>query len=390
MKRRIALGGLLRPLLSVLAGLLLAAILVQASGYNAPAAFAALWTGATGLRGGAASPSPTTLVFHLGGWQGALNLFVLAQSLARVTPLLLTGLAVALGLRAGLFNIGAQGQMTCGALAAAIVGQIGAAPATGGPSLLKIGLVLLIGAAAGALWGALPGLLKAARGVHEVLSTIMLNYIAANIAGYLITHGLKDPHSMAAQTDRIALSTWLPPLVAGSNLTAGLFLALLAVLLYAFLMRRTALGYEIRAVGQGAEAARAAGIPVGRTLVTALALSGALAGLAGAIQVVGIHHRYLEGIEGTYGFDGIAVALLGNLQAGGVAAAALFFGALANGAAFMQLQTDVPDSVAVVVQAVVILFAGVRVARGWWARRRTPPTPVPVAAEERQPDYAPL
>ncbi|HZT42761.1 MAG TPA: ABC transporter permease [Chthonomonadaceae bacterium] len=385
---RTVLGNILRPLLSVLAGLLLAGILIQASGYNVPAAYSALWTGATGLRSATGTPSPTTLFFHLGGWSGALNLFVLAQSLARVTPLLLTGLAVALGLRAGLFNIGAQGQMTCGALAAAIAGQAGGA-LTGTPSLLKIGLILLLGGAAGALWGALSGLLKAARGVHEVLSTIMLNYIAANLAGYLVTHSLKDPHSMAAQTGRIAPSTWLPPLVPGSNLTAGLFLALIAVLLYAFLMRRTALGYEIRAVGLGAEAAQAAGTPVGRTLVTTLALSGALAGLAGAIEVLGIHHRYVQGIEGTYGFDGIAVALLGNLQAGGVAAAALFFGALANGATFMQLQTDVPDSVAVVVQAVVILFAGVRYARVWWRRQKPQPAEEAVS-EERQRDYAPL
>lgn len=389
MMSRTALGSVLRPVLSVLAGLLLAGLLIQVSGYDVSAAYSALWTGATGLRAGVAHPSPTTLIFHLGGWRGALNLFVLAQSLARVTPLLLTGLAVALGLRAGLFNIGAQGQMTCGALAAALAGQAGAASAFGMPSPLRIALVLLIGAAAGGVCGALCGLLKAARGVHEVLSTIMLNYIAANLAGYLITHGFKDPHSMAAQTGPISHVLWLPPLVPGSNLTAGLFLALLAVLLYAFLMRRTALGYEIRAVGQGAEAAQAAGIPVRRTLVTTLALSGALAGLAGAIEVLGIHHRYIQGIEGTYGFDGIAVALLGYLQAGGVAAAALFFGALANGAAFMQLQTDVPDSVAVVVQAVVILFAGVRYIRGWW-RRQTPPAAEEAVTEERQRDYAPL
>jgi ABC-type uncharacterized transport system permease subunit len=355
-----------RPLFSVLIGLALAGIIMAISGYAVRDAYSALWTGATGLEGGpAVRPGQVALgPLHL-------NLFLLAQSLAKATPLLFVGLAIALGLRAGLFNIGAQGQMTCGALAAGVVGLWG-----GLPVVIHMPLILLAGVTGGALWGALAGWLKATRGVHEVLSTIMLNYVAVNIATYLTTHNLKDPTEQAAQTAMLDRSVWLTPLVAGSNLTVGLFLALGAAALTALLIGRTAIGYQIRTMGLGLEAGRAAGIPVARTLVLTLALSGGLAGLAGAVEVVGVQHRYLQGIAANYGFDGIAVALLGGLSAPAVALSALFFGALASGSTYMQLQTDVPDSVAVIVQAAVILFVGIRLLR------RTSPAAVAVVEPE--------
>lgn len=354
-------SGFLRPLLSIGVGMALAALLMLASGYRPMEAFAALGTGATGLEAGPAS-APNQIA--LGPLH--LNLFLLAQSLAKVTPLIFIGLAIALGLRAGMFNIGAQGQMLSGALLAAVVGRWGAQagerlPTGTLPIALHVPLVLLAGCLGGALAGALAGFLKAWRGVHEVISTIMLNYVAANVALYLVTHNLKDPGSSAQQTAAIAQSAWFVALVPGGNLTLGFFLALFAAALYAFVIQRTALGFQIRAVGLGAEAARANGIPVTRTLITTMALSGGLAGLAGAIEVMGVHHRYVQGVAGNYGFDGIAVALLGNLSGVGVALAALFFGALASGATFMQSQTNVPDSIAVIVQALVILFVGVRV-----------------------------
>jgi simple sugar transport system permease protein len=358
-------GGVGRALVSVLVGLALAGLVMQLSGYNALAAFAALGSGATGLNLG---PVNSRGDLPIGPAPGVAHLdtFLLAQSLSRFTPLLLTGLAVALGLRAGLFNIGAQGQMVCGALAAAVVGLLGAEGGSKGgswPPFLHLPATLLAGMAAGALWGALPGLLKAVRGVHEVISTILLNYIAIKFADYIVSHLVKDPKSMAVQTPLMAKSAWLPPLVPGANLTPGLALALLATVAFVLLFRRVALGFAIRAVGQGMEAARAAGIPVGPILTLTMALSGALAGLAGAIEVMGVHHRFVQGVAGSYGFDGIAVALLGGLNGGGVTLSALFFGALANGAAFMQLQTDVPDSIAILVQAVVILFVALRFRR---------------------------
>ena len=343
------------PLLSVVIGLALAALIVQVSGYGVRDAYTALWTGATGLEGG---PAQRANQIPLGPLH--LNTFLLAQSLAKMTPLLFTGLAIALGLRAGLFNIGAAGQMTCGALAAGVVGLWGGGSL---PPAVHIPLILLAGAAAGAVWGALAGWLKAARGVHEVISTIMLNYVAMNVASYLTTHNLKDPVEQSAQTAAIPARLWLPPLVPGSNLTAGLWLALICALLTAILIRRTAVGFEIRAMGLGLEAGRAAGMPVARTLILTMALSGGLAGLAGVVEVLGIQHRFLQGIAANYGFDGIAVALLAGMSGPSIALSALFFGALASGSDYMQLQTDVPDSIAVIVQALVILCVGIKVLR---------------------------
>jgi simple sugar transport system permease protein len=335
--------------LSVLLGLALAGVIMKVSGYAVQDAYGALWTGATGLETGPARAGQVAL----GGMH--LNLYLIAQSLAKMTPLLFVGLAIALALRAGLFNIGAQGQMTCGALAAGVAGLW-----QGIPTVVHIPLILLFGTLAGALWGALAAWFKATRGVHEVLSTIMLNYVAVNVATYLTTHNLKDPMQQAAQTASIPRSLWLAPLVPGSNLTVGLFLALLCAVLVAVLISRTASGFRIRTMGLGMAAGRAAGIPVTRTLVMTLAISGGLAGLAGAVEVLGVQHRYLQGIAANYGFDGIAVALLGGLSAPAVVLSALFFGSLASGSAYMQLQTDVPDSIAVIVQAMVILFIGMR------------------------------
>lgn len=348
-------AGIKRSLLSIAVGLLIASLLIQASGFSALAAFSALWTGATGLQSGpAVGPTDITL------GSGHINLFQLAQSLATVTPLLFCGLAVAIGLRAGLFNIGAQGQMTVGALAAATVGLIGAAGRTGPPPLLHLVVTAAAGVLAGAAWGALAGLLKAWRGVHEVISTIMLNYVGLNLVSYLVSHNLRDLNSQNLQTSRMADSAILSPIVAHSNLTVGLLLAVLAAIAMTFLVARTSPGFAIRAVGLSPEAAEAAGISTGRTLVLTMALSGGLAGLAGALEVMSVHHRYVDGVAGTYGFDGIAVALLGGMGGSGAIFSALFFGLLASGSDAMQSLTSVPAPISVVVQAIVIIFVGIR------------------------------
>ena len=373
MSGRLSYGGLLRSLLSAAMGLLLAGIVMQGSGYNPAEAFRALWTGASGLHP-APSQGADDLSLHLGSLAlGCLNLSSLANSLYRTTPLIFTGLSVALGRRAGLFNIGAAGQMIAGALAAAAVGLIGANGKNGAlPPLVHLPLTMLAGAAAGAVWGAIPGLLKAYRGVHEVIVTIMLNFTALNIASYLITHNLRDTANgtMAPQSPLTARSAWLTPFVPNTALTMALPLALLAAWGISFLIRRTALGYEIRAVGQGTEAARAAGIPAAAIITKTMALCGGLAGLAGALEIMAAQHQYVAGIEGSYGFDGIAVALLGGLNGGGIVGSALFFGALANGSKAMQIMTDVPDSIATLVQAFVIVFAGIR----WLPRFAVPKT----------------
>ncbi len=350
----------LRPLAGILSGLIVAACVMRLTGFQPLAAYAALWSGASGLEYGAASGEGQ---IALGS--GHLNTFLLAQSLSAVTPLIFTGLAVAVGLRAGLFNVGAQGQMTMGALAAAAVGVIGRTGLSDAGTLnpaLHVGLVLVAGAAAGAIWGIVPGILKAARGVHEVISTIMLNFIALDAVQYLVTHSLKDdaPGNQAAQSPIMASTSWLWPYVNGSNLTAGLPIALALLLIVSFMIKRTSLGYQIRAVGLGADAAGANGVPVARVLVTSMAISGAISGIAGAVQVMGIHHRYVAGVAGSFGFDGIAVALLGNLSGIGVLLGAVFFGALASGALYMQTNTNVPAPVSEIVQAAVIIFTGAK------------------------------
>ncbi len=346
--QRTIIRSILRPVGAVTVGLLLVAVFIGASGYNVPQAFSALFIGATGLQ---------LVPFKV-------NMFPLAQSLAQTAPLLFTGAAIAFALRAGLFNIGAQGQMVGGALATAVVGAW--EPSLYSP--LHIALCLVAGGIAGGLVGALAGLLKAYRHVHEVLSTIMLNYILADAADYLVTNGLKEQNSMAPQTVKIAHTAYLSPFVSGSGLNAGLLLAFAAAIAVALLIKYTALGFRIRAVGENPDAASASGINVPHVLTTTMFISGFLAGLAGAVLVLGLEHRYIKGMTGTYGFDGISVALLGGASSVGVSIAALFFGGLTSGAGYMSLQTNVPDSIAVVVQAAVVLFAGARALP--WRRRQ--------------------
>jgi len=280
----------------------------------------------------------------------------LLRSLAKATPLILTGLGVALGLRGGLFNIGAEGQLMLGALLAAWVGFAW----HGLPTWIHLPVALVCGAFAGACWAAIAGALKAWRGAHEVIVTIMLNYVAILITHWLVTGALRDPTSMAPATPQVLRSARLWAVEGGANFSAGFALAMAAVLLVGFLIHRTAVGFEIRAVGHNPAAARAAGIHVERVTVLVMAMSGALAGLAGAIEVLGVHRRFLDAFSPGYGFDSIAVALLGNLRPIGVAAAAFLFGGLGSGAVQMEAFTGTPRQVAGIIQAIVILAVAVR------------------------------
>ena len=330
-----------QPAAAVGVALVAAGLIIGITGGNPFAAYGALAEGAFG---------------------GAPALF---RTLAKSTPLILTGLAVALALRAGLFNIGAEGQLVVGGLAAAWVGFA----AQGLPSFIHLPIAVVAAGAAGALWAFVPGILKAWRGTHEVIVTIMMNYIAFELTHYLVNGALRDRTSgmtatpMVLPSARLVNAGDLNPLYSGTNLSAGLVLALLAAAAMAFLFRRTALGFEIRAVGLGAEAARANGIPVGRTLVTAMVLSGALAGVAGAVEVLGVHRRFLEAFSPGYGFDSIAVALLGNLHAGGVTLAAILFGGLNSGALNMELMSQTPRQISGIVQALIILAVAARFVR---------------------------
>lgn len=338
------LKSLLIPLAALLLAFLIGAILIAITcGEPFPQSLGVVRDAYTALFSGA-----------FGSTNGRLT------TLAKATPLLFSGLAVAIALRAGMFNIGAEGQLLAGGLSAAWVGYA----VKGLPLFLHLPLAMAAGAFAGALWAFVPGILKAWRGTHEVIVTIMMNYIAIHLTHWLVNNPLRDRSSSDTATPKILDSAHLWALPdSTTNFSAGFFLALITATLFAFLLRRTALGYEIRAVGLGADAARANGILVPRTLVTAMCLSGALAGLAGAVEVLAVHHRFLDQFSPGYGFDSIAVALLGNLNASGVTFAALLFGGLKSGANEMSSLTQTPAQITGVIQAVVILAIGIRFIR---------------------------
>ncbi len=284
-----------------------------------------------------------------------------AETLVRSTPLILTGLAVAFAFRAGLFNIGAEGQLLVGMLSATLAAlTLPALPPVVGP-----GVCLIAGAVGGMLWALAPGWLRLQRQVPEVISTIMLNFLAVYLIDYLVRGPLKDPASVDDWSRRLPdwarlarLVTVWPEAGPWGRLHAGIALAVGLALLMWFWSARTGIGFRLRAVGLNPDAAAAAGQPVARTLLTAMLLSGALAGLAGAVeQIVSLSrlHRYSPGEPG-YGFSGIAVALLGGLHPAGVLASALFFGALAAGCQQMEREAGVGYQLAYVIQAAVIIL----------------------------------
>ncbi len=286
----------------------------------------------------------------------------LAGTIVKSVPLLLTGLSVALAFRAGLFNIGGEGQLYVGALAAAWLGGL----SLGLPAAIHVPLVLASSAAAGVLWGAVPGWLRARRGVHEVINTIMMNYIAIQITDYAV-HGPLKGGDYAARTREIAPQAELPVLwaVPPMDVSWGIVLALMACAASAWLIFRTASGFAVRAVGQGPEAATAVGIPTARVLVWSMGLAGGMAGLAGGLEICGVHHTLYAQFSPGYGFDGIAVALLARNHPLGVIPAAFLFGALRTADRWLQVSAGVPRDLVVIIQAVAVLAVG---AEGAFAR----------------------
>jgi simple sugar transport system permease protein len=301
---------------------------------------------------------------YAGLFQGAFgSQKAIIGTLVRATPLIFAGLAVALAFRCGLFNIGVEGQLAIGALAAAWLGYILALPA-----LLHILLVLVGGMAGGFVWGMIPGYLKARTGAHEVITTIMLNYIAAQITGFLLTGPLRDPSptNVTAQTPRIAEAARLPFLLPG--LHWGVVVAFLAAVAVWYFLWKTTWGFEIRTVGANSSAAKYAGINVPRNIVLALGLSGLLAGLGGAVQVSGVNYRGILGFNVGYGFDGIAIALLGRNTPLGVVLSAILFGALRNGATVMQFRTQISADIISVIQALILIFVAAEQIIRWLYR----------------------
>lgn len=279
------------------------------------------------------------------------NVNGLVNTVVQAAPLTLGGLAVGVGFKAGLFNIGAQGQFLMGALGSAAVGAALAAQ----PAAVAIGAGLLAGALLGAFWGFIPGLLKAATGAHEVVTTIMLNFIAGTLIGYLITGPLGAPGFSFARTGPLGNSA-LPILFGTRNLHLGVLIAFVAVPIVWWLLYRSTIGFEVRAVGANPSAARYAGMNPGRLIVMTLSFCGLLAGLAGAGQILGIS-GFMNASYGTsIGFDSIAVALLGRAHPVGILLAAVLFGAMRAGSGLMQIRAGIPVEIIDVIQALILLF----------------------------------
>ncbi|MDQ3263286.1 MAG: ABC transporter permease [Myxococcota bacterium] len=294
--------------------------------------------------------------------------------------LLLTGLSVSVAFAVGLFNIGAQGQMLVGALAAAVVGA-----ALELPALLHLPLCLLAAGVAGGLYAWLPAYLKLGRGVHEVISTIMLNWVAVSLVeNWLVVGPLRaeaeGSHSRSG-TEEILATAQLPRLLGeASRLHLGLVIALLAALGVWLWLTRTRFGFETRAVGLGPDAARASGIPVQRRTYQAMVLAGALAGLAGALLVLGTEYKFPATLGAPYGFDGIAISLIGLNHPLGVTLSALLFGVLRAGGTHMQL-LGVHKSFPELIQGLALLFIAGRVAWEAYRMRRRKITPLPPPGE---------
>lgn len=279
----------------------------------------------------------------------------LSDTLVNASPLILAGLSVGLAFRAGLFNIGGQGQMIAGAIGAGYVGF-----AWHLPSGIHVLAAVLAGAVGGALWGGIAGFLKAQTGAHEVITTIMLNYIAFYLLSYLLgLGGFQKPDSNEAISRTVHKSALLPHLL-GSNaklrVNFGLVIAILAAAGCWWLLTRSTLGFRLRAVGANAFAARTAGMSVAGSYLAVMLIAGALSGLAGATQVLGVNNTLNQSIDAGIGFDAITVALLGFASPVGIVAAGLLFGAFRAGSVNLLTNTTTPQELVQVIQAVIVLF----------------------------------
>ncbi len=321
---------------SIVLSLFVSALIMVISGYDPGAAFYYLAVGAI--------TQPDRILFY-------------------ATPLILTGLSVALAFKCGLFNIGAEGQLYMGAIGATIIGYMFSLPI-----LIHPILALLVGSLIGVIWGLIPGLLKAYRGAHEVVTTMMLSYTAILFTQWLVTYPLKEQGEYAwiSQTPRIFDTAILPNLY-GPYVHWGLFIAIAAVVAVDFLINRTVLGYELRAVGQNEAAAEYGGINPKRNMALALGISGGLAGLAGGEEILGTYYRFTDQWSPGLGWDGITVAVLGNNNPWGVLAGAIFFGALRAGGNTMHQVAHVPIEMVGLIQGLIVLFVAAPKIIDWLA-----------------------
>jgi simple sugar transport system permease protein len=324
---------ILFPLGAVASSLILSGIVLIAMDANPLEAYQAIFEGAFG------------------------NFNSLTNTLAKATPLLLIALGFSVARHGGVINIGGGGQLTVGALAATAV-SLGFRDL---PAAVLLPLTLLAGAVAGGLWGAVPGVLKAQRDINEVITTVMMNQIARRLSNYLLGGPMIDPEEIErgtrlAQSAEIPAKVWLERLVPQTLLHTGIFIAIvMAVVVYIFLWRTT-IGYQIRAAGKSTDAAKYAGVNVPFYQVLSLTLAGSLAGLAGSIELLGIHRRMVGDVAGSLGFSGVVVALLGKLHPLGVLPSSFLFGGLLVGADKMQRAVQVPAWLIQVILGLTVLL----------------------------------
>ncbi|SCW44402.1 simple sugar transport system permease protein [Paenibacillus tianmuensis] len=319
------------PFVAILMGLLFGALVMLAGGYNPLTAYGAL----------------VGKVFG--------DSYDFGETIREITPLILTGLSVAFAFRTGLFNIGGEGQFMMGMTAASVIGiklQL--------PWFIHAPLAVVAGALIGGIWGAIAGYLKAKRGVNEVITTIMLNWVALYISNYVVNQFLLQPgqqRSYPTQDSATLSIGWLSELMGNARMHWGTVIALAAATVFYVLLWKTRQGYELRAVGHNPHAARYAGMNVNRNIVKSMFISGIFAGLAGVVDVLGVfHYQTVVAATPGYGFDGVAVALLGGNTPLGVVLAAVLFGSLTYGSAGMSFAADVPPEIIRVVIGSVIFF----------------------------------
>lgn len=330
--------GILLPIVSVLLAFAIGGILIWLQGVNPLYAYWVLFSNALGSSEG------------------------LVRVMEKSTPLILTGLAVTVGLRAGLFNIGAQGQLLVGAVGAAWAGYAFTVPA-----IIHLPLAIVFGMLCGAAWASIAGVLRAYRSVSEVITTIMLNSIAIALVDYLASRPLKEPDQPLSRTPPIAESAALPFI---GPVPSGFILAILVAIFFGWFLVRTTSGFRFNTIGLNPNAARYAGISVKRTIVLAMFVSGALAGLGGAVETLGVTGRFEPAFNAGLGFDGITIALLARANPIAAIPAALLVGTLRAGAATLQFETGIEPEVVDVILAITLLLVAAPIVSRLLFRRR--------------------
>lgn len=339
LKKIFATDSYIVPLVAIVLGFLIGAIVMLIGGYDPLAAYSALFQRVFG------------------------DMYNFGEAIREMTPLMLTGLAVAFAFRSGMFNIGADGQVLIGMTAASVIGI----KLAGLPSFLLVPLAVIVAGLCGGLWAGFAGYLKAKRGINEVITTIMLNWIALFFANYIVRHFLLIPGQNRSEDIPASMSmTFLNGIFNNARLHWGTVIALAAAVFFYVFLWKTKQGYEMRAVGLNPNAAEYAGMNVGRNVVKAMFISGVFAGLAGAGEVLGVfHYQSVFAASPGYGFDGIAVALLGLTHPFGVILAAILYGTLTYGAAGMSFAADVPpELIRIVIGSIIFFIAAQGIVRG--------------------------